>query len=318
MAKGNMLLGYANGSVGDVTFARVKGQQTARARNRNPANPKTESQVAQRMLFAGAVAFYKQSRQDFFNFAFEDKRATESDYNAFMRYNAKRGILTTSDMNTNNQPAWGPFVMANGSLSGLTLMSAFQNNMQFRFDGFTASAAATGITTVAALSDLLVKQSAGLYQYGDILTFYGRGYAVPNAGEVDLGDFFDGSAIVGSVSELQQIVLSSSDTTLLSAKGLSVYDVASSEQLQIDFTIYRPSINGGEAPFANCAFAATVVHSRNVPGGLKTSFAEFTLGADNTALVASFKEFVSSADYKREALAYQGFNPEAVLKGGLS
>ena len=41
MAKGNMLMGYSRGSVGDVTFARIKGQQIARARNRNPKNPKT-------------------------------------------------------------------------------------------------------------------------------------------------------------------------------------------------------------------------------------------------------------------------------------
>lgn len=52
MAKGNMLLGMARGSVGDLTFARSNGQQVARARNRNPKNPRTMAQAIQRMVMA--------------------------------------------------------------------------------------------------------------------------------------------------------------------------------------------------------------------------------------------------------------------------
>lgn len=58
MAKGNMFLGMARGSVGDVTFYRKSGQQAARVRNRNPRNPKTEAQVIQRMILATASKAY--------------------------------------------------------------------------------------------------------------------------------------------------------------------------------------------------------------------------------------------------------------------
>ena len=41
MAKGNMLLGFSRGSVGDLTFYRRNSQQVTRARARVVKNPKT-------------------------------------------------------------------------------------------------------------------------------------------------------------------------------------------------------------------------------------------------------------------------------------
>jgi len=55
MATGNFLLGYGRRSIGDVTFYRSGGQQRARARNRQPANPRSEKQSIQRMILATAA-----------------------------------------------------------------------------------------------------------------------------------------------------------------------------------------------------------------------------------------------------------------------
>lgn len=62
MAKGNMFLGMSRGSVGDVTFYRNRGNQIARARNRNPMNPKTEAQMIQRMILATASKAYSRMK----------------------------------------------------------------------------------------------------------------------------------------------------------------------------------------------------------------------------------------------------------------
>lgn len=116
MAKGNFLLGYARGSVGDVTFSRVKGNQVAKARNRNPANPNTIPQAMQRSLFADAVRFYTRGVQNAFKFAFERKLENESDYNAFMRLNVNRGVRigkTPESM----YPAIGDWLVADGSIT---------------------------------------------------------------------------------------------------------------------------------------------------------------------------------------------------------
>lgn len=118
MAKHNMLLGYARGSVGDVTFSRVKGQQVARARNRQPNNPRTKSQMSQRTIFVSAVEFFRRGSQNLFQFAFENKKATQSDYNAFMSENAKKGIFLMKDMvNNANVPMIGNFTMSKGTLT---------------------------------------------------------------------------------------------------------------------------------------------------------------------------------------------------------
>lgn len=58
MSKGNMLLGQARGSVGDLTFFRRNGEQITRAKVTQVANPRTTAQLIQRMIFATAAAAY--------------------------------------------------------------------------------------------------------------------------------------------------------------------------------------------------------------------------------------------------------------------
>ena len=58
MSKNNMLLGYARNALGDIVFTRIKTTQIQKARNRKPANPRSEGQVntRQRMITAMQVA----------------------------------------------------------------------------------------------------------------------------------------------------------------------------------------------------------------------------------------------------------------------
>ena len=58
MSKGNLFLGFARKSVGDVTFYRAHGEQITRARNRNPKNPRTPLQLCQRVLMRTASQAY--------------------------------------------------------------------------------------------------------------------------------------------------------------------------------------------------------------------------------------------------------------------
>lgn len=58
MAKGNLFLGTASKSVGDITLMRRNGQQVARVRVRKIANPKSAGQVRQRMMLAAVSRFY--------------------------------------------------------------------------------------------------------------------------------------------------------------------------------------------------------------------------------------------------------------------
>lgn len=58
MAKHNLMLGTASGSVGDVTIYRREGVQVNRARVREIANPKTNAQATQRNFLSPVAKFY--------------------------------------------------------------------------------------------------------------------------------------------------------------------------------------------------------------------------------------------------------------------
>lgn len=124
-----MLLGYARGAVGNLVFSRVKGNEVTKARNRQPANPKTSKQVYQRAKFLNAVNFYKRGVQNLFKFAYEDKTQQESDFNAFMRHNVSRAIPVGNGSATESlYPAISNWITSVGSLNGPQAVIGFELN----------------------------------------------------------------------------------------------------------------------------------------------------------------------------------------------
>lgn len=70
MAKGNLFLGGARGSVGDVTFYTKNGQQISRVRRRSVKNPNTSGQQYQRAILSTVVKAY-QAGSAIFDHSFE-------------------------------------------------------------------------------------------------------------------------------------------------------------------------------------------------------------------------------------------------------
>lgn len=173
MAKGNMFLGMARGSVGDVTFYRADGQQLSRVRNRNPRNPQTEAQLYQRAIMATIVKAY-QAGKEIFDHSFEGVSVGAGCQRKFMSLNAKMlRQLVANDINgavpTSQQlarvvapgvstPVADPFILSRGSYQ----QSAFA--WDSRANGFVLPEAAVGETLIA------YKQRVGLIE-GDIYTF---------------------------------------------------------------------------------------------------------------------------------------------------
>ena len=88
MAKGNMLLGMARGSVGDVTFSRTNGQQIARARQRVVKNPKTDAQLIQRVILLTVAQAYSHM-QAIVDHSFEGVTEGQKSMSYFESVNAK-------------------------------------------------------------------------------------------------------------------------------------------------------------------------------------------------------------------------------------
>ena len=112
-----MFWSNARGKVGDVVFSTVKGQTITRKYQPMPTNPRTDAQQLQRAKFANAVKFFKHSQQAYYRFAYEDRKKTESDYNAYMRYNAGVAMLPTRSQYLGMYPSIGnKYMVAAGSL----------------------------------------------------------------------------------------------------------------------------------------------------------------------------------------------------------
>ena len=77
------------GSVGDVTFYRANGQQLARARNRNPRNPKTDAQLYQRAIAATIAQAYKAGKA-IFDHSFEGRQVPAGNQRRFISVNMRK------------------------------------------------------------------------------------------------------------------------------------------------------------------------------------------------------------------------------------
>lgn len=89
MSKGNPLLGYSRGKVGDLVLTRGEGQQIMRARNRSPRNPKTQKQMYQRAIMATVMQAYKAGLV-IFDHSFQGKKVGLENMKQFLSINAKK------------------------------------------------------------------------------------------------------------------------------------------------------------------------------------------------------------------------------------
>lgn len=123
MAKGSLYWGQATGKLGQTVLSVTNGQQIARVYQPNVKNPKSYPQQAQRARFATSVKFYKHATANFFPFAYEDKKKTESYYNAYMRHNVNVSMLTMKASYDNvNYPAIGnEYMLTAGRLAELAI-----------------------------------------------------------------------------------------------------------------------------------------------------------------------------------------------------
>lgn len=107
MSKGNMLLGQARGSVGDLTFFRRNGEQITRAKVTQVANPRTAAQLIQRMIFATAAVAYSRLKS-ICDHSFEGVQYGTKSQARFMSLNLDRlraNYVTSSDQEVlANQP----------------------------------------------------------------------------------------------------------------------------------------------------------------------------------------------------------------------
>lgn len=249
-----MMLGYSRGSVGDVTFSRLKGQQIAKARNRNPNNPKTKTQMMQRSLFVSATKFYQQARAKFFKFAFEDKKYHESDFNAFMRHNVKNGTnMTQEAVKAYNYPALGIWALSKGSLEPFVQKS--EGNYYKANTGIVVPSDYQVPTTVGQLSKTLIQSNR--FQVGDMLTMVNYGFT--RVGEAPVPALAPLNDDYMTYFTYKQMVINTEST-----ESLTKYDIG----VQVDGTTHVLYITSTNEVYDERYVAVCLIHSRQTANGL--------------------------------------------------
>lgn len=306
MAKGNMFIGNGSGKVGNLVVATRAGEQITRVYQPRVANPKSYSQMIQRAKFANAVKFYKKAVQNFFKFAFEDKKKAESDYNAFMRHNIMNStLLVKGNVNDAYFPALGRWQMSSGSLpTAFSIENAEGSGFAFDSDGFGQNA------TIGEISSALLGQG---FHTGDIITFVLITSPVTYL-DFDLTNLYD-SGLKQPEWLIVQFAIDPNDTRDISQAnylgsrygGISGFE---GNSLIID----NSGLICWDGNFDDLMAATCCIVTRNTASGVI---------ATNSSLFGNpnFNKMLSDAegtDYENEVLVSWGAKESAILKGSIA
>lgn len=302
-----MFIGNGSGKVGNLVVATRAGEQITRVYQPRVANPKSYQQMLQRAKFANAVKFYKKAVQNFFKFAFEDKKKTESDYNAFMRHNVMNStLLVKGNVDDAYFPALGRWQMSSGSLpNAFSVSKGEASGFNFTNDGYTADDA----INIGQLSSILIGQG---FRAGDIITFVLITSPVSYL-EFDLTNLYD-QGLRQPDWLIVQFVIDPSDNRSLSqanyvgsrCDGLAGYEGNS-------LVIADGGISW-DGNFEDLMAATCCIVTRKTGSGVM---------ATNTSLFGNtnFDKMLSDAegtDYENEVLVSWGSRESAILKGSIA
>lgn len=194
MSKGNLFLGQARGSVGDVTFTHIAGQQVARARNRSPRNPRVPSQMLQRIVLNTASKAYS-LMQPIVNHSFEGVQGVARNQQRFMLLNTSALRDKLADVITNPTeaealastahsfsfkgdfyPQLNEYLISEGTLPRQVVRCQSSGNPSFQLR------LPVNLETVISYADVIQALDV---QPGDQLTFIGLGHQYGSAENYD-------------------------------------------------------------------------------------------------------------------------------------
>lgn len=154
--------------LGGAVLYKAMGQTRARELANSVTNPRTEAQMSQRIKWSNLVNFYR-ANASWMKYAFETKKANQSEYNKFMSVNVTASqIALTKDAAASGACIVYPYIMTQGSLPSIEWQNApsvVKSNV-FLAPNDTLE----DYTTVGEFSDALIQYNPALRE-GDQLSF---------------------------------------------------------------------------------------------------------------------------------------------------
>ena len=164
----NMWLRGAKKKLGGTVLYTQGGRTLQRELAPEVKNPKTPAQMGQRVKWANLVAFYR-ANAGWMPKAFENKKATQSDYNKFMSLNAANSrIYLTKEQARQGACVVDSYRMSDGTLQPVDIFPSENNWVTNLY--LTGLDKLDDTTTLAAFSNALLTSNAGL-RSGDQVSF---------------------------------------------------------------------------------------------------------------------------------------------------
>lgn len=259
MAKGIEMNGYLRGKRGGSVYSVLNGEQVSRAYNSQPKNPRSNSQMSQRVKLAAAVGFYKRTKK-FFKFAFK-KTAKQSDYNAFIKENINITPYLRKEEVLNNVAVPAPYRMTSGDLYIDQKM-----NIDLAED-FSAAYLTSNYGNNSITVGGLMQQLGA--QIGDMITIYS---VQSLAADGVPSEFLDRAWGKYTFKE-EDYAKSLSEVSYDYAYNLTVYDMLVNNRLGIQAKITVP----GAAEDNYCCGVCIVLSRKPVGGSLQVSSSKLIL-----------------------------------------
>ena len=164
----NMWLRGAKKKLGGTVLYTQGGRTLQRELAPEVKNPKTPAQMGQRVKWANLVAFYR-ANSGWMPKAFENKKATQSDYNKFMSLNAANSrVFLTKEQARQGACVVDSYRVSDGTLQPVDIFPTAKDWVTNIY--LTGLSKLDATTTVAAYSKALLASNAGL-RSGDQLSF---------------------------------------------------------------------------------------------------------------------------------------------------
>lgn len=288
----------ARGQMGGMVYSTYGGQTIVREKPAVVSNPRTNSQMNQRVKMANVVSLYRPNRAWMEEWAFPERPQKWSNYNAYMSENLAKSVVSL----TKDECAWGvavlePLTFTKGSLP---IIPCTFNRVSGWITDIMLHNPFDPTWTVAEFTQNLLDSSRG-WQEGDQLSIiimqqYMRTVAyTPGIGGAPV-------PIIKPVAETiaYEVTLDSSNTTD-KMEDFGFDEVFSAERTLI------------VAPDALCldtdavAHGLLFVHSRKAEGGVTVSTQALILDDFTT-----FNEY-ASVEQRRQARASYNATPDAFL-----
>lgn len=298
MAKSKSFFGLRTGSTKSLTFQVNRGQQITKDRVSHVSNPRSTAQMRQRLTFAAAALFYKRAVQNLFKFAFEEKKQSESDYNAFMRLNVALAPTLSKGMLDRRQytPSIAPWILSQGSLDTPVLTV---DPGEKELLALIAGAVPLNPTGGDIAKAILVKYPS--LKDGDILTHVQVCASGISADDVAYAEDVDSFVLNGGedfspVMQIRQVRLNIADTTPITDSTspwaemiTEAYMPDGAQTSCICFIGFKgldeDYAEKGLAPYYETSrfmYGSSIIFSRALSGGVKVSTSALVLNEETT------------------------------------